>query len=254
MSYTLRGDHRTEDRRLDRLPPSDWRHYEKFPLTAPLRAELQLLPTPVMLGINWYDNFETPVKESNGRYWIGRTKNLGALLGGHAITAKPIKVTDYLSWYAYYDQLAEGRCAQFAASRVMTLINRKRYEIRNAVELGHWLYWEAQKHDEWAGGSYPKANPFYEGTSVRAVLEIIRTLGIVPYKANAPSMADGISAYRWLRTAAEVAQVTGYGAYDYVPLLNSWGISGYPHIVYIPLTTLDLLIQQDGEAAVVTKR
>jgi hypothetical protein len=252
MTYTLRGDHRTEDRRLDRLPPSDWRHYEKFPLTAAIRAEMA--PVPVMLGINWYTDFERPQQDSNGRWWIGRSRYLGPLLGGHAITVKPVKVTDNLSWWKYYDQGEEGRCAQFAASRVMSLLNRTRYEIRADDPQGHWLYWEAQKIDDWPGGSYPKASPFYEGTSVRAVLDIVRQHGMIRYGSDVPSMDDGIIAYRWLRTAAEVAQVTGYGRYDYVPLLNSWGITGYPHIVYIPLTTLDLLIAQDGEAAVPTDR
>jgi hypothetical protein len=251
MSTQLRGDHRTEDRRLDRLPPSDWRHYEKFPLTASMRATLEA-PRPVVLGINWYSSFMTPEKDSSGRYWIGRG-DLGSLAGGHAICVRPFNWTDAMTWYKYYDQGEEGRCAQFAASRAMSLLNRRRYEIREDREAGRWLYWRAQSIDEWRGGSYPNAYPFYEGTSVRAVLEILRTQGPIRYNETAPRVEDGISAYRWLRFAIDVAKVAGYGDKDYVPLLNSWG-KYYPHYVYIPLDTLERLIQEDGEAGVPTDK
>jgi hypothetical protein len=252
MSTQLKGDHRTEDRRLDRLPPSDWRHYEKFPLTASIRAITPIVP--VVLGVNWYQDFMNPQKDSQGRYWIGKDpKNLGPMLGGHAICVRPYGWTDSMSWYKYYDQGEEGRCAQFAVSRAMSLLNRMRYEIRQDREWGHWLYWRAQSTDEWPGGSYPKAEPFYEGTSVRAVLEILRTQGLIRYNESAPRLDDGIQAYRWLRFAIDVAKVTGYAEKDYVALLNSWG-TYYPHYVYMPLETLDRLIQEDGEAAAPTDK
>src|SRR4051794_9619997 len=251
MSIQLKGDHRTEDRRLDRLPPSDWRHYEKFPLTASIRATLEYY-RPVVLGINWYENFMTPEPDSVGRYWIGKG-DLGSVVGGHAICVRPYGWTDTLSWYRYYDQGDEGRCTQFAASRAMSLLNRQRYEIRPEREAGHWLYWRSQSIDEWPGGSYPKASPYYEGTSVRAVMEILRTQGLIRYNETAPRPEDGISAYRWARFAIDVAKVAGYEHADYVPLLNSWG-KDYPHYTYIPLDTLERLIHEDGEAAVPTDK
>ena len=39
------------------------------------------------------------------------------------------------------------------------------------------IYWEAQKIDEWAGGSYPGASPVYEGTSVLAGVKVAKKLG-----------------------------------------------------------------------------
>lgn len=39
---------------------------------------------PVQFGINWYENFNTPVLK-NGQYWIGLSKNLGSIVGGHSI-------------------------------------------------------------------------------------------------------------------------------------------------------------------------
>jgi hypothetical protein len=38
---------------------------------------------PVTLGINWYSNFDEPVKK-DGSYWIGLGK-LGEVRGGHAV-------------------------------------------------------------------------------------------------------------------------------------------------------------------------
>ena len=39
--------------------------------------------TPVALGVNWYTNFDAPVRR-NGRWWIG-TDSLGTVRGGHAV-------------------------------------------------------------------------------------------------------------------------------------------------------------------------
>jgi len=39
---------------------------------------------PVVLGINWYEDFMQPAHKSNG-YWIGTNENLGFPVGGHAI-------------------------------------------------------------------------------------------------------------------------------------------------------------------------
>lgn len=37
---------------------------------------------PVAFGCNWYSNFDTP-RKYKGESWIGRSKNLGILRGGH---------------------------------------------------------------------------------------------------------------------------------------------------------------------------
>jgi hypothetical protein len=40
------------------------------------------------------------------------------------------------------------------------------------------VYWEAQRIDEWEGGAYPDAQPFYEGTSVLAGAKVMQRLGV----------------------------------------------------------------------------
>jgi hypothetical protein len=244
VSVQLRGGHATEDRRLDRIPPKDWRHYERYPLTA---ATAPAYPMPVVLGINWYAAFDNPERDSQRRWWIGRG-DLGRVRGGHAICVEPhsFRTRDADTWHVFYDQGQEGACVGFAESRMMSLLNRHRYDAK-------WLYWEAQRTDPWPGGSYPGADPQYEGTDVRAGLEILRTAGhrrVIVNEVAPPAQREGITAYRWLRTAGEALEVLGSKT-DAIVLLNSWGRS-YPERVWMPADTLARLLAEDGEAAVVT--
>lgn len=228
------------EERYGRRVPSDWRHVERFPLMrlAPLER-----PMPVILGINWYAAFEAPVLK-DGRYWL-REDNLGRVLGGHAICVKPAVLTDYLGWWDFYDQGFEGSCVGFSVSRAKSLVDRTRYG-------GRWLYKEAQKIDEWPGEDY-------EGTSVRAGLEVLRTRGhrrLIGGVLQDERLGDGIAAYRWATSVEEIHAVIKMPLADSlgaVPLLQSWGRS-YPHIVWLPDTVLERLLGEDGEAATFTDR
>lgn len=230
------------DRPLGRRVPGDFNHVSSYPLTL---ATLPLGPSPVVLGINWYDAFDAPTKGPDGRWWIRET-NLGSLRGGHAICVKPGVLIDTLGWWDFYDQGNEGACVGFSESRAMSLLNRTRYG-------GHWLYQEAQKIDEWAGEDY-------DGTSVRAGFEILRARGhrrLINGVLKPELAGDGISAYRWassvdeVHTAIQMPLANTLGA---VPLLNSWGRHGYPHITWLPDSVLDRLLSEDGEAGLVTDR
>lgn len=238
--------------KLDRLPPPDWRHVEKFPLTADTAPER---PRPMVIGIDWYSAFDKPQKDKQGRWWIARDGNLGRVRGGHCVALKPRDVEDHMSWYGYYNQGSEGRCVQFGVSRMMSLFNRRQYEVREnrTDDAGRWLYFEAQRNDVWPGGAYPGAEEFYEGTSVRAGLEVVRTQGIIPRGETKPDQSHGILVYRWATSIDDVLSVLGTPTLDYVTLLNSWGRS-YPHLVRMPAGVLERLRQNDGEVAVVTDR
>lgn len=246
----LRGGHTTQDPRLGRLPPSDWEHVEKYPLTA---ATAPSKPVPVVLGINWYSNFDSPVKDGR-TWWIGRG-DLGSIRGGHGICVKPHGVDDLATWWAFYDQGQEGRCVEFAWHRCMTLLNRHRFDI-----WSRWAYWEMQRGDEWEGGSYPGAQPVYEGTSVRSGGEVGRTKGFIRATRGKPAgtegnPAEGIAAYRWPTDWNEVRTVLGIpNSVDGVPLLNSWGRYGYPHIVRLTDEAGARILGEDGEAAIPTDR
>jgi hypothetical protein len=226
--------------KLGRRRPSDWRHVERYPL----RGALDAAPAnvPGVLGINWYTNFDRPVRDGT-RYWIGRG-SLGSIRGGHAICVKPYSVTDDTAWWAFYDQGDEGACVGFSCSRMMTLLNRRRYDAP-------WLYGEAQRTDE-----FPDTPPA-EGTSVRAGCEVLRTEGTRRVRAGSSSPADsaeGIAAYRWATSWDEVRAAAGVPAsVAGVPFVNSWGRS-YPHIVYLADEAGARVLDEDGEFAIVTDR
>jgi len=59
------------------------------------------------------------------------------------------------------------------------------------------IYWPAQKQDPWPGGSYPGADPVYEGTSVLAAAQVLRARGFM-------------NEYRWAFSLKELALGVGY--------------------------------------------
>lgn len=82
------------------------------------------------------------------------------------------------TWYldSYLDQGAEGACVGFgfaheAAARPVKVPMSPEF-AREAI------YWEAQRMDEWSGGSYPGATEVYEGTSVLAGAKVCKRLGL----------------------------------------------------------------------------
>jgi hypothetical protein len=236
---------------LGRNRPPDWQHVEKYPLAA-----LAAPPThvPVVMGVNWYSAFDAPTRASDGTYWIARGGKLGSVRGGHCFCLEPAvdktrtgREQDNAVWWPFYNQGAEGSCVGHGSSRAMSLLNRKRYD---AV----WLYQQAQAID---GDPEP-----HEGTSVRAGLEVLRTVGhrvahgrvtTMLKSSDHPSRSEGVSAYRWATSADMVLDALGTPSADHVVILNSWG-EDFPERVRLPASVLDRLIGEQGEAGVVTDR
>ena len=197
-------------------------------------------------------------------------------------------------YHLIYDQGAEGACVGFGSSWMMSILNRKRYDCR-------WLYQQAQVVDEWDD------TPPEEGTSVRAAMDVLRTVGhrwVYFNKDRPPNPADGISANRWATTVDEMrvciasdipitigvnwysnfdrpvevrtsgialrhfigrgdlGYVRGghcvcvFGASDHLQAFcftNNWGAS-YPQTVWMPYEVMQRLLNEYGEAAIVTDR
>jgi hypothetical protein len=227
---------------LGRLPATDDKHIQKYPLTA---GTMPTIPTPVVIGINWYTNFDWP-ELINGKQWIGRQQHWGSVRGGHAVCLKPVGVRDNDAWWRFYDQGQEGACVGFASSRMMTLLNRERYD-------GRQLYYHAQRVDEWPGTNY-------SGTSVRAAMDVLREAGPYDLKSR-QDPADGINTNRWAQSIYDIAACLspaddGKRILDlgFVDILNSWGVI-YPHYVRLSLDGLHRLIfAENGDATVVTDR
>lgn len=226
---------------LGRRVPTDWRHVERYPLRA-LAVEDRPRNVPVPIGVNWYQSFDLPVHGSDRRFRVG-LGDLGRVRGGHCVCLLPRRLVDTQEWWRYYNQLSEGACVGAGCSRAMSLLNRRRYDFR-------WLYRAAQSIDEWDD------TPPQEGTSVRAGLEILRTVGhsaIVGRNVASPHLAQGISAYRWARDVQEVLDVLDRPNALEVPFLNSWGHE-YPHVTWMPTVVLERLLHEDGELPVITDR
>jgi hypothetical protein len=224
---------------LGRRPPSDWQHVDRYPLTASTAPKK---PSPVVIGVNWYVEFDEPAKDAEGHYWIARDAKLSKVRGGHCVCLKPKGTSDPDAWWDFYNQGEEGACVGFGISRLTSQLNRKTYD-------GFWLYHEAKKVDEWPGEDY-------DGTSVRAGLDILRKVGhsvVKDGKAASPALAEGIAANRWARSVDDVLAALGYDGLDYVDVLNSWG-RGYPHLTRMPATVLERLWKEDGEVGLVTDR
>lgn len=261
-------------RPLGRRVPETWDHVNKYPLTA---VALPSDPVPVVLGINWYTAFDDPVddkgnpwspgKVAKGRWWIGKdAKNLGSVRGGHSVCCEPgsalnadgtvrRNLQDAISWYSFYNQGFEGACVGFGSSRMMSLLNRKRFDAR-------WLWDWAKATDEFTDTAPGDDN----GTSVNAAMAILLNRGHVVWRsalddftvrdAQIPKAAEGINAFRWATAVDEVRAVLKSPANDRVGavrILNSWG-TDYPHRVWMPYETLQRVIDEEGEASLVTDR
>lgn len=242
MRYRPRGS-APADHRLGRFIPDDDRHISKYPLTV---ATMPQAPVPVVIGVGWYSDFDTPVQDSKGRYWIGKDpKNLGAIRGGHCVVIPSDPAKDLKSWWDFYNQGKQGSCVGYGASRMMSMLNRKRYDAR-------WLWDRAKETDEWT-----ETNPGDDnGTSVRAALEVLRVKGHKRSRSATEDVQEGIAAYRWARSANDALfalQNPLYARLGAVPIKNSWGKS-YPRTVWLPLETLDRLIQEDGEVGVIVDK
>ena len=226
---------------LGRKVPTDFEHVEKYPLKAATLATLP--PVPVAVGVNWYGAFDSPVKDKDGKWWAGKDPSrLGYIRGGHCICMPHVDNEPY-TWYTFYNQGAEGACVGFGSSRMMGLLNRERYDAR-------WLWDRAKEVDEW-----PDTNPGdNEGTSVRAAMDILRTLGHKKWGAGAGDPKNGIAANRWATNIDDlfsVLQNDTYRKLGAIPFFNSWG-KEYPRKVWVPCETWQRLMNEDGEFTMVT--
>lgn len=260
----LKNGYTTTDPRLDRVPSSTTEHLEKYPLSALTTSKKPKLSltTSMLIGVNWYENFDTPIPRriaGADRYTIGEGA-FGRLRGGHAVCGRNWKSKDNDGWWRYYNQGREGRCVEFAGLRVLTQSNRKRYDITSRFH-----YHIAQHMDEWRGCYLGHEGPAYEGTSGRAGLEVLRTYGAVvsqpkgapmtePQGAKAVQASEGIAAYRWALTWAEVRAALNVPDHlPGIPINNSWGIN-YPKEVILLDSAGERLLREFGEFGIVTDK
>jgi hypothetical protein len=182
----------------------------------------------------------------------------------------------------WYDQKSEGACVAFALGHEL---NARPAEIKNIPE--EWLvkrvYWDSQRIDPWQGGSYPGANPFYEGTSVLAGVKTLQKMGAFKGYNWAFSMNDiirgvayngpaviGVNWYEGMFDTDKSGFIKPVGSLigGHAVLLrgvnireqtftirNSWGKSwGKDGDCYITFADLQTLMRQQGECVFITGR
>lgn len=98
--------------------------------------------------------------------------------------------------HQYLDQGQEGACVGFSMTHEL-VARPAEVSGLDAKFAREKVYWEAQKIDEWAGGAYPGASPFYEGTSVLAGVKVLKKLGY-------------IDEYRWAFGLDDLVMAVGY--------------------------------------------
>ena len=228
----------SRDPRLARLRPSDWKHVERYRMAA-APSRIPTTPRPVVFGINWYTAFYRPVL-IDGLWMIGTERDWGRVDGGHAIMAMPERRKGEDEPRAYkeiYDQRETPRCVGYSGARALSIQVGYRLDP-NA------LYAEAQRADEWPGEDY-------DGTSVRAAFDVLRTTGPHTWRSRktGPERPDlGIDANYWCTSPEQVKAVLGRSTSKFTPLANSWFSAGYPPIVWLPDEAVYRLLREDGEA------
>jgi hypothetical protein len=137
-------DRDPDDPRLGRFIPDDFAHVETYPLTA-LPDEERPTQRPVVIGVNWYSEFDNPaLDEETGEYFVARggAGSLTKIRGGHCVCLEPGGEPDPDEWWDFYDQGAEGACVGFGWSRCMSILNQELYAAR-------WLWDRSKEADEW---------------------------------------------------------------------------------------------------------
>jgi len=181
----------------------------------------------------------------------------------------------------WLDQGSEGACVGFSMTH--ELAARPSVVSGLSAQFARDVYWEAQKIDEWKGGSYPGASPVSEGSSVIAGVKILQRLGYIKEYRWSFGLQDlmlsvgyrgpailGINWYEgmfdagtdgFVRIGGDLAgghailcngvSITG----RFFKLHNSWGRNwGVGGDAFISFADMERLLHEGGEACVPTVR
>lgn len=134
-------------------------------------------------------------------------------LARDALTLEQLREPRSYTWACdkFLDQGVDGACVGFAFAHELAarpgLVTG--VDARYARER---IYWEAQRLDPWAGGSYPDASPLYEGTSTLAGAQVVHRAGL-------------IAEYRWALDVLEFAAAISYSGPGVM------GVDWYEHML-----------------------
>ena len=206
---------------------------------AALAPEARPVNVPVAIGIPWYSNFDRPIGNPDGTFSIG-AGDLGIVRGGHDICIEPegAPFPDSVPNWLFYNQGTTSACEGFAHSRMQTLLRGHLYDAQ-------WLYAQAQAID---GQPLP-----HDGTDDKSALTIMETKGMqIAGTTGGPNLSEGITGFRFAGSVQDILTALGTPSATQVTLLQSWG-EAYPHRVLLPVTVLERLLGEQGEAGIVTE-
>lgn len=110
------------------------------------------------------------------------------------------------------NQGSEGACVGFSQTWQQLI-----YNVGEGFLDGFWLYEQAKKIDEWQGEDY-------DGTSLRAGFDVLRTVGHLRkdrrFKSLTPQVSYGIVENRWATTVDEIRAAIMAG--DPVNMGTNW--------------------------------
>jgi len=121
----------------------------------------------------------------------------------------------------HLDQGSEGACVGFSMTHEL-IARPAEVQHLSAPFAREQVYWEAQRIDEWEGGSYPGASPTYEGTSVLAGIKVLQKMGY-------------IEGYKWAFGLNDLVMAVGYcgpavlGVPWYEGMFDPWAC-GHLHV------------------------
>lgn len=173
--------------------------------------------------------------------------------------------------------LISGNCVGFGISHELIANPAAIQGITN--EFARQLYFAAQKLDPWEGGSYPGANPVYEGTAVLAGLkaaqamqyfdeyrwcfgldDLLLTVGYIGPVIIGVNWYEGMMDYdanNFIHVSGGIAGghctlISGVDVKDeFAEIHNSWND---PRKMKISFVDLNRLLKEEGEAAVPIRR
>ena len=200
-------------------------------------------PTPVVIGVNWYVEFDKPVKDEKATTGSLATRKLTKVRGGHCVCLKPKGRGDPDAWWDFYDQGEEGACVGFGISRLDVAAQpqalRRVLALPRGAEGRRVAGRGLRRHVGPRRPGHPaQARPLRDQAAAR----------ISPEDDRRRHQGQPLGA-----SVDDVLATLGYSGLDYVDVLNSWG-RGYPHLTRMPAKVLERLWKEDGEVGLVTDR
>ena len=180
----------------------------------------------------------------------------------------------------HLNQGNEGSCVGFSMAHEL---RARPVPIKAGRSLARRIYFQAQKRDEWPGGAYPGASPFYEGTSILAGIKILKRMGYIEEYRWAFGLEDlilavgylgpvilGINWYESMFSTLGCNYVHVFGnvagghailckgvnvKHRWFRLHNSWGTKwGFQGDAFVTWNEMERLLHEQGEAVIPLKR